>query len=70
MTAWTPARRLKQSKAIKQWQPWVLSTGAKSESGKKKVSQNAYKGGLRPFLRELASVLREQRNMIDVELSR
>jgi hypothetical protein len=29
------------------------------------VSQNAYKGGLRSFLRELASVLREQRKMIE-----
>ena len=65
MTAWTPARRLKQSKAIKQWQPWLNSTGAKSASGKKKVAQNAYKGGIRPFLRELAKALREQRQLLN-----
>jgi hypothetical protein len=39
----------------------LQSTGAKSEEGKKKVSQNAYKGGIRPMLRELSKVLREQK---------
>jgi hypothetical protein len=46
--------------AIKQWRPWKHSTGPKSEEGKARVSRNAYKGGTRPILRELARLLREQ----------
>jgi hypothetical protein len=43
----------------------LQSTGAKSVEGKKKVSQNAYKGGLRPLLIEVAKVLRKQRKLIE-----
>ncbi len=45
---------------IRNWKPWEESTGPKSSEGKAAWSQNAYKGGVRPFLRELASLLREQ----------
>ena len=62
---WTEQQRLMQSQAIREWQSWKSSTGARSAEGKKKVSRNAYKGGIRPFLRELANVLRQQRNMIE-----
>ncbi|MDQ3562936.1 MAG: hypothetical protein M3436_01940 [Pseudomonadota bacterium] len=42
------------------WKPWEKSTGPKSEEGKAKVSQNGFKGGHRPMLRELARALLEQ----------
>lgn len=48
---WTPAQRAAQSAAIQTWQPWRHSTGPKSETGKATVSRNAYRCGLRPFLR-------------------
>lgn len=56
---WTPERRAKQAELIQQWQPWKRSTGPTSGDGKAKVSRNAWKGGVRPQLRELAKVLRE-----------
>jgi len=48
---WTPEQRAAQSKAIHTWQPWQHSTGAKTAEGKAIISRNAYRGGLRPFLR-------------------
>jgi hypothetical protein len=40
--------------------PWERSTGPKSEEGKARASRNAYKGGTRAMLRELARLLLEQ----------
>lgn len=56
---WTPERRARQAELIRQWRPWEKSTGPISLEGKKRVSQNAWKGGVRPELRELAALLRE-----------
>ncbi len=53
-----------QSKAIKKWQPWRASTGAKSDAGKAVSSQNAFKGGHRPLMRDLAKALCEQELII------
>ncbi len=61
---WTPERRAKQRVAIQRWQPWNQSTGAKTLGGKRKVSRNAYKGGIRPQLRQLSTLLREQRRLL------
>jgi hypothetical protein len=49
---------------IHQWKPWKNSTGAKTTEGKAKVSHNAFKGGLRSQLTELAKALREQKTFI------
>jgi hypothetical protein len=57
----TPERRARQAALIRNWRPWEHSTGPKSEDGKARVSRNAYKGGTRAMLRELARLLREQR---------
>jgi hypothetical protein len=57
---WTTERRAKQSQAIKQWKPWAKSTGAKTPEGKAVVSRNAFKGGHRPNLRQLAKDLAEE----------
>ena len=57
---WTLERKAKQSQAIRQWQPWLKSTGAKTAEGKAVVSRNAYKGGHRPYMRQLARELSEE----------
>jgi hypothetical protein len=54
---WSPERRQRQSLLIRQWQPWTKSTGPKSSDGKALVSRNAWKGGNRPELRELARMV-------------
>ncbi len=58
--SWTTERRAKQSQAIRQWKPWSKSTGAKTPEGKAVVSRNAFKGGHRPYLRQLAKDLAEE----------
>jgi hypothetical protein len=58
---WTPERRAQQAKLIRQWRPWKKATGPKSAAGKARCARNAFKGGARPNLRELARVLRAQR---------
>ncbi|MGZ8137022.1 MAG: hypothetical protein ACXW1W_09160 [Methylococcaceae bacterium] len=53
---WDNAQRAAQSAAIQNWQPWQHSTGAKSAEGKSVVSQNAYRGAMRPFLRLINTI--------------
>ncbi len=62
---WTPERRARQAKLIQQWRPWEKSTGPKTKTGKEKVSQNAYKGGVWKMLRELATALRDQQKQLN-----
>lgn len=57
---WSPERKAKQSQAIRHWQPWTKSTGARTSQGKAVVSRNAFKGGHRPHLRQLAKDLAEE----------
>lgn len=57
---WTPERRARQAELIRQWQPWKQSTGPKSWEGKATAARNAWKGGVRPLLRDLAREMREQ----------
>lgn len=45
---WTPERRQKQSEAIHRWKPWEQAypkTGPKTDEGKARSSQNAFKHG-------------------------
>lgn len=65
MNGWTPERKARQSLLIQQWQPWKQSTGPKSPAGKRTVAGNAWKGGHRQELRDIARWLREQRAMIE-----
>jgi hypothetical protein len=53
-----------QSQVIKKYQIWLNSTGAKTAEGKAKSSRNAYKGGIRPMMLQVARVLREQNKFI------
>jgi hypothetical protein len=57
---WSTERKAKQSQAIRQWQPWTKSTGARTSQGKDVVSRNAFKGGHRPHLRQLAKDLAQE----------
>jgi hypothetical protein len=42
---WTKSQKQRQRELIQTWQPWQKSTGAKTEQGKARVSQNALKTG-------------------------
>lgn len=53
-TTWTEERRQRQAELIRQLKPWTKSTGPRSDEGKARASRNAWKGGHRPQLRELA----------------
>ena len=57
---WTPERRARQAALIRQWRPWESSTGPRTAEGKAAASRNAWQGGFRPFMRDLAKRLREQ----------
>lgn len=57
---WTPGRRARQVELIRQWRPWEKSTSPTSADGKEQALRNAWKGGIRPQLRELTALLREQ----------
>lgn len=61
---WTLEQRAQQSQKIRQWQPWIKSTGARTSEGKAIVSRNAYKGGNRALMRQLIVLLREQKDYI------
>ena len=65
MTRWTPEARQRQSELIRSWKPWERSTGPKSPEGKAVVSQNGYRGGTRALLRELAKLLKEQKQSLE-----
>ncbi len=68
MSEWTDERRQAQRELINRVKPWLKSTGATTPEGKARSSQNAYKGGHRPKLRELMkdvqTLLREQRELM------
>jgi len=67
---WTAEQRAAQSKAIHTWQPWQHSTGAKTAEGKAIVSRNAYRGGMRPFLRLINEAAKAFGNLDTLTLER
>jgi hypothetical protein len=50
---WIPFRRASQATKIRNWAPWLKSTGPKSPEGKARVARNCYRGGQRPAIRAL-----------------
>jgi hypothetical protein len=62
---WTPERRAKQAEKIQKWRPWEQSTGPRSPVGKTASSMNAWKGGHREMLRELARVMAQQSERLE-----
>ena len=61
----TPEHRLRQAERIRTWRPWERSTGPRTDEGKAVSSGNAWKGGCRALLRELARALNEQREPLE-----
>ena len=57
---WTPEQRRQQAERIRAWSPWARSTGPRSAEGKAKASRNAWRGGSRALLRELAKLLSQR----------
>ena len=57
MNGWTLERRQRQAEAIRSWSPWEQSTGPKSHEGKARSSRNAWRGGHRQQLRDLARMV-------------
>ena len=55
---WTPERRASQAEKIRNWSPWMHSTGPRTAEGKAKVAGNANRGATRLLLRQLARLLR------------
>ena len=60
MNGWTPERRQRQAEAIRTWRPWERSTGPKTAEGKQRVARNAWRGGHRQKLRDLARMVNEE----------
>jgi len=60
----TPEHRALRAQLIRQLEPWKKSSGPKTPQGKKRVSQNAFKGGLRRELRVVRQALHEQDQML------
>ena len=63
---WTSERRARQAKLIKRWRPWEKSTGPRSAEGKRRTSQNGFKGAdwrkTGDLLSAMNELLREQRD--------
>ena len=62
---WTPEQRQRQAEKIRAWSPWAQSTGPRSLDGKAVAARNAWKGGSREMLREIARALGVQREGLD-----
>lgn len=56
---WTPERRARQAQLIATWRPWESATGPRTHAGKAVASRNAYRGGLRSYMRQVRAFLRE-----------
>ena len=61
---WTPEQRQQQADRIRAWSPWRQSTGPRTAEGRATASRNAWKGGTREALRELARLLQSHRDTL------
>ena len=60
MPRWTTEARLKQAERIRALCPWKKATGPRTEEGKARSAQNAWKGGgIRATLAHYSQILRE-----------
>jgi hypothetical protein len=62
------ARSARQAALIRNWKPWELSTGPRTEAGKARSAANAFKGGYLAEVRALTvavnALMREQRELL------
>ncbi len=69
---WTPERRARQAELIRNWKPWVQSTGPRTDEGKARTARNGYKGGtwriereeLRALKATVDDLLQRQRELL------
>jgi len=61
---WTPERRACQVGLMRTWRLWERSTGPRTAEGKAASPRNAYKGATRNLVREMARLLKRQRDLI------
>ena len=67
---WTTKRRERQSELIRQWKPWINSTGPKTTAGKIAVAKNAKKDQFHlTTILSLKQLLIEQSEFLDSLLS-
>ena len=62
---WTIEQRQHQAEKIRQWQPWIQSTGARTQEGKAASSQNAFKHGMSTLLKQSREILKAQKAFIN-----
>ncbi len=69
LNGWTPERKARQAELIQSWKPWAKSTGPRSLEGRLLVAKNAWRGGHRQMLRELARAVgdevRQARDLVE-----
>ena len=57
---WTPEARARQAERIREWRPWLKSTGPRTDEGKRVSRMNALKSGANDVeMRELEALIRE-----------
>ena len=69
---WIPERRARQAALIRTWRPWDKSTCPRTDEGNAIAARNGDKGGawkverdnLRALRRQIADLLREQRDLL------
>jgi len=62
---WTVEQRKQQSLKIREWKPWLNSTGARTIDGKARASRNAFKGGVMESIKQLKNLMRKQGEFIN-----
>ena len=55
---WSEEQRQREAERIRQRKPWLKSTGPRTAAGKAISSRNAFKGGRRRALREIAKMIK------------
>ena len=67
MRNWIEEQRQWQRELIQLWKPWMKSTGAKTEAGKKRSSRNSLKTGksleTRHMIKQLNKLLKDQNRL-------
>ncbi|RFB78946.1 hypothetical protein [Methylovirgula sp. 4M-Z18] len=65
MARWSEARRAGQAARIREWQPWLKSTGPKTAAGKQRVAQNTIShGACSAEMKEIRAYLRAWRRTL------
>jgi hypothetical protein len=55
----TAEHRAMRAAMIRNWKPWLKSTGPKIPEGKRRSARRGYKGGVRLLIRAIGRVLKD-----------